>query len=952
MTAVNRRAAERDTKSGRPPQTPRGTTDPATGDTDARRLFAAYRMSRSVELAEQVYRLATPRLRIYAATLVQDPNDIDDLVQEALLSALERPESWQVDRPLLPWLGGILRNLVLNRRRSERRRRIREAAARPEAHLCSDPLDRMGAAEVFRAIETGIEGLPPTYRSVVADRVLGGASSAEIARGLGRAENTVRVQLRRGLQMLREALPVGIGAALAVALTPGSALAASGAASLGTGIRQAATRSARLRTLRRLAALAAAAVLPLGAWAALRGPGDAPPAPVERETLVALSPIDVRRDDLDPRTGVPTPRTSIAEPTQTALEIELSLDGAPAAGATVSIERVDDRGLLVTLADDRYGLRREFTVPGPDRHGLLVDRSDAEGRVRFATAAGRYLVRVPGNGVPVELGADGRRRIRFDLSHTAAAIACRVVDAGGRPLAAEIWSAHGVEDSALVRVGSCDADGRFAGVLTRGAIVQARLGRSASAQVLARPGQGEIRLTLEPAGELVGEVRGPDGRPVAAAIVELADGRAPSRTETGADGRFRIAGARPGRWSIRARSDQRPLGHASGEARILADGTAETALDLLPTATISGRIRDPLGRPAPRVLVRTGWSSEELDAVVGSTDAEGRFELSGVAPGPLRISAGLGHDGFAQASLHARPGQFLTWDAVLSADDLRLAGRIAPVPAGTDLVIAFDTDDHFKPATAAVRDGTFDLLLPPTMTGRQLSARVYRADSLERHGIRASMPIAVRHDVATGARDLELELGGSVDPRGAVSARIVAPWAGYAGSVRLNHRGLDHWIEVGRFGGTEPHLDIRAERLPSGTYALTFDPECPAIEFELGPDQQLALGDLLPRPADRSASARTEVEILFRHPGDATPMSRLEVEVRGADGQPLARQRAPGRDGSWSVQLALEPGPVTIAARTLNGLSGTAAWLVPAAGPRARVEVPLERALERELTTR
>jgi DNA-directed RNA polymerase specialized sigma24 family protein len=70
----------------------------------------------------------------------------DDLVQETWIAALRHPPD--ATRPARPWLAGVLRNLVLLRRRTEgRRERRQQLVARP---------DRLpSAVEIAESVDTG-----------------------------------------------------------------------------------------------------------------------------------------------------------------------------------------------------------------------------------------------------------------------------------------------------------------------------------------------------------------------------------------------------------------------------------------------------------------------------------------------------------------------------------------------------------------------------------------------------------------------------------------------------------------------------------------------------------------------------------------------------------------------------------------------------------------------------
>src|SRR3990170_692077 len=80
----------------------------------------------STGLGERDLRAHMMWLRRLAARLVS-PTSADDAVQETLLAAVEHPPS--LDRDVRPWLARVLANFAHDARRSDVRRRGREAAA-------------------------------------------------------------------------------------------------------------------------------------------------------------------------------------------------------------------------------------------------------------------------------------------------------------------------------------------------------------------------------------------------------------------------------------------------------------------------------------------------------------------------------------------------------------------------------------------------------------------------------------------------------------------------------------------------------------------------------------------------------------------------------------------------------------------------------------------------------
>src|SRR5882757_10102799 len=66
-------------------------------------------------------------MRRLALALVHDADEAKDLAQEGVRAALARPP--MADRPVRPWLAGVLRKLAKLRARGRARQARREAAA-------------------------------------------------------------------------------------------------------------------------------------------------------------------------------------------------------------------------------------------------------------------------------------------------------------------------------------------------------------------------------------------------------------------------------------------------------------------------------------------------------------------------------------------------------------------------------------------------------------------------------------------------------------------------------------------------------------------------------------------------------------------------------------------------------------------------------------------------------
>jgi RNA polymerase sigma-70 factor (ECF subfamily) len=122
--------------------------------------------------------------------------DADDLAQEVFLQALRRLPSLRDPDAFGGWLAAIARN-----RARDHHRRGEETVELP-AELPGRPHPEGAALAVLAAIR----GLPEAYRETLVLRLVEGMTGPEIAERTGLTPGSVRVNLHRGMRLLREAL--------------------------------------------------------------------------------------------------------------------------------------------------------------------------------------------------------------------------------------------------------------------------------------------------------------------------------------------------------------------------------------------------------------------------------------------------------------------------------------------------------------------------------------------------------------------------------------------------------------------------------------------------------------------------------------------------------------------------------------------------------------------------
>jgi RNA polymerase sigma-70 factor (ECF subfamily) len=134
---------------------------------------------------------------VHAILLGRIPRrDVDDLVQDVFITAYTRIRELRDPAAFGAWLATIARN-----RATDYLRQTREQAELPDELAGGDPIE----TEAFAVLET-IRTLPEAYRETLLMRLVEGMSGAEIAERSGLTPASVRVNLHRGMKLLREKL--------------------------------------------------------------------------------------------------------------------------------------------------------------------------------------------------------------------------------------------------------------------------------------------------------------------------------------------------------------------------------------------------------------------------------------------------------------------------------------------------------------------------------------------------------------------------------------------------------------------------------------------------------------------------------------------------------------------------------------------------------------------------
>jgi RNA polymerase sigma-70 factor (ECF subfamily) len=181
------------------------------GQTAEAELIARLR-ARDLDALGEIYGQYGRAMTTLARSLLRDPDEAADVVEDSLLRIREAAAKFRGERGLRTW---VLR-IVANRCRDALRRR-RFAAGPPEHH---DPIAESGlrvdpgadwdealdAPKLLAALERAIDALPAEQRAAVILRDRLGLSYEEVAETLGASPAAVKSKLNRAREKLKQTL--------------------------------------------------------------------------------------------------------------------------------------------------------------------------------------------------------------------------------------------------------------------------------------------------------------------------------------------------------------------------------------------------------------------------------------------------------------------------------------------------------------------------------------------------------------------------------------------------------------------------------------------------------------------------------------------------------------------------------------------------------------------------
>jgi len=945
--------------------------DPAPRDlppmTTVEDAFVAYRTTRDPAALAAVYDGTSSRMLAVALHLSGSASAAEDAVQDTFLFALENPERWDATRPLMPWLLGILSNILKQSAYRARRTPDPERLQLPET---SDPESAMAANELLSSIDQAITDLPQPYRTVVLLRLRNGLSPADIAVALDRKPSTVRAQLTRGVEMLRKVLPTGVAGvligsvALSRGLTAAREVVMNRAAELHRAVlAQQSAAALRLWSLRVVAMLCVA----LAAWGVSGLIGEEPPVPVvvPENPEVASVPVATEQAELLQLTGgVSLTREEVA--LVGALDVTVRRAGVAMPRAVVTLEPLPNppRAVVHRTSSSRGSWEHieSLRPAAPNRHKRSMTAGD--GRCSFEDlTAGFWICRSLGKEAVVRIDPGKKAALELAVEPGSRLVRGLVLTANGRPVAgADVWTCR--EHLLRVRkvVARTDASGRFelavAPYTTIGTVhdgyapIGITVGRKATLPPL------DLLLQFDEAGaELTGVVRDERGEPVAGAEVEVghaSDTRVspevgsiaavarPVRVRTDTDGTFRIASLVPGQTTVIARGKGLA---ASGQLVELQPGKPQSvALQLARGGSIVGLVQDTTGEPMAGVAVRIGRPGS-MSYRSASTGEDGRYRLHGVAAGQALVEFNDYRGGFASHLQNCEAGSVATLDAVLSGRDLHLIGEVVG-EGGVPLAHGWIQHRHLSGRRAYQLDaeGRFAIRVSERSAAIPGSLLVFAADPRRIEPKDLPAPLAAMGGVRPGPQRLRVEIG---------PQQRHASWL--RGTIRLGDGSVSRDSvlvrRIGEVGWRRYRSSVAADGtfqvgpMPEGRYLVRVDGQSGAFGPFAVAGSMLDVGALVIDEELMKNRPAFNRQIALVYPAGVPLAQWAFVEVRDHKGRVVVAKTHPGSLSDLSeLYVRLPEGQFTLRVTTKQGYGGSCDVVVDAnIQPRRAVVVALSR---------
>jgi RNA polymerase sigma-70 factor (ECF subfamily) len=143
-----------------------------------------------------------PTIYRFGRRMCPSEQDAEDVLQETLLTLVQKIGEFRGDASLSSWLFTIVRSRCRVRRRASDR--IGQAEGADLLDSAPHPDEAVSTHQLRSILERALRGLEPKYREVLLLRDVEGLSAPEVGEALGLTVSAVKSRLHRARAMLRE----------------------------------------------------------------------------------------------------------------------------------------------------------------------------------------------------------------------------------------------------------------------------------------------------------------------------------------------------------------------------------------------------------------------------------------------------------------------------------------------------------------------------------------------------------------------------------------------------------------------------------------------------------------------------------------------------------------------------------------------------------------------------
>ncbi|MCL4678871.1 MAG: RNA polymerase sigma factor [Alphaproteobacteria bacterium] len=147
-----------------------------------------------------------PFIRAVASGSLANPDWVDDLVQDVLVSVHKSLSTYSDDRPFKPWLSAIIQFRRTDLLRKYYKNRSNKTVGLDDLEFSAQHVTNPAFAGELKDIEAALADLPDNQRKVFEMIKIHGYSAQEVANEMGMSVSAVKVSAHRTMNKLKDRL--------------------------------------------------------------------------------------------------------------------------------------------------------------------------------------------------------------------------------------------------------------------------------------------------------------------------------------------------------------------------------------------------------------------------------------------------------------------------------------------------------------------------------------------------------------------------------------------------------------------------------------------------------------------------------------------------------------------------------------------------------------------------